>query len=260
MEDTTDYLFAYFLSDGGPSQQQIFFASSHDGDNWMDLNRKEAVLSVADSVRTQEDMDKTQNQAGVRDPYLIRSPEGGQFYLIATDLCIGSNDIANGTVDWGTSQFNGKPLPAHLGIYGSGKLVRALAGGSSPRRELPAPGPRKLFMTRLTGEFVVYWASMTGSVQKVTQRSTVDFRNFSEPQMFIDNGNDHIIDTTILRDSQGNYYRASAASSTIRVGKMYGQQPVADQSVCMGKPGLYPGYHRLHTRPGRTGAVCLQSG
>ena len=94
MEDTTDYLFAYFLSDGGPSQQQIFFASSHDGDKLDGSEPKEAVLSVADSVRTQEDMDKTQNQAGVRDPYLIRSPEGDKFYLIATDLCIGSNDIA----------------------------------------------------------------------------------------------------------------------------------------------------------------------
>ena len=231
MEDTTDYLFAYFLSDGGPSQQQIFFASSHDGDNWMDLNRKEAVLSVADSVRTQEDMDKTQNQAGVRDPYLIRSPEGDKFYLIATDLCIGSNDIANGTVDWGTSQFNGSHC---LRIWESTDLVNwsePWLAEVAPEGTTCAWAPEAIY-DETTGEFVVYWASMTGSVQKVYYSKTRDFRNFSEPQMFIDNGNDHIIDTTILRDSQGNYYRASAASSTIRVEKCTdSSQWLTNQSV-----------------------------
>ena len=72
----------------------------------------------------------------------------------------------------------------------------------------------------------MYWASMTGSVQKVYYSKTRDFRNFSEPQMFIDNGNDHIIDTTILRDSQGNYYPGFRGQQHHPGGKMYGQQPV----------------------------------
>lgn len=208
MEETTDYLFAYFLNDGGPSQQQIFFASSHDGNNWMDLNRKEAVLSVADSVRTQEDIDKTQNQAGVRDPFMVRSPEGDKFYLIATDLCIGSNDIANGTVDWGTSQFNGSHC---LRIWESTDLVNwsePWLAEVAPEGTTCAWAPEAIY-DETTGEFVVYWASMTGSVQKVYYSKTRDFRSFTEPQMFIDNGNDHIIDTTILRDAEGNYYRGS---------------------------------------------------
>ena len=218
MGETTDYLFAYFLSDGGPSQQQIFFASSHDGNNWMDLNRKEAVLSVADSVRTQEDIDKTQNQAGVRDPFMVRSPEGDKFYLIATDLCIGSNDIANGTVDWGTSQFNGSHC---LRIWESTDLVNwsePWLAEVAPEGTTCAWAPETIY-DETTGEFIVYWASMTGSVQKVYYSKTRDFRSFTEPQMFIDNGNDHVIDTTVLRDSEGNYYRGSATDGTIRMEK-----------------------------------------
>ena len=231
MEETTDYLFAYFLNDGGPSEQQIFFASSHDGDNWMDLNKKEAVLSVADSVRTEEDLENMRNQAGVRDPYLIRSPEGDKFYLIATDLCIGSNDIANGTVDWGTSQYNGSHC---LRIWESTDLVNwsePWLAEVAPEGTTCAWAPEAIY-DETTGEFVVYWASMTGSVQKVYYSKTRDFRNFSEPQMFVDNGNDHIIDTTVLRDSQGNYYRASAADSTIRVEKCTdSSQWLTNQSV-----------------------------
>ena len=63
--------------------------------------------------------------------------------------------------------------------------------------------------------------------------------------MFIDNGNDHIIDTTILRDSQGNYYRASAASSTIRVEKCTdSSQWLTNQSVweTQGFIRISPGY------------------
>lgn len=218
MEETTDYLFAYFVNNGGAAEQQIFFASSHDGDNWMDLNMKEAVLSVADSVRTEEDIEKTQNQAGVRDPYLIRSPEGDKFYMIATDLCIGSNNIANGTVDWGTAQYDGSLC---LRIWESTDLVNwsePWLAEVAPEGTTCAWAPEAIY-DETTGEFVVYWASMTGSVQKVYASKTRDFRNFSEPQLFIDNGSDHIIDTTILRDSKGNYYRGSATDSTIRIEK-----------------------------------------
>ena len=120
-------------------------------------------------------MDKTQNQAGVRDPYLIRSPEGDKFYLIATDLCIGSNDIANGY------RRTGEPLSlteaTGLRVWESTDLVN----WSEPWLAEVAPegnylrlGPEAIY-DETTGEFVVYWASMTGSVQKVYYSKTRDF-------------------------------------------------------------------------------------
>ena len=218
VEEKTDYLFAYFVNNGGAAEQQIFFASSHDGNNWMDLNKKEAVLSVADSVRTPEDLEKTQNQAGVRDPYLIRSPEGDRFYMIATDLCIGAENISAGTVGWGTAQYNGSHC---LRIWESTDLVNwsePWLADVAPSDTTCAWAPEAIY-DDVTGQYVVYWASMTGSVQKVYYSLTRDFINFTEPAMFIDNGNDHIIDTTIVKDTTGTYYRGSAASGTIRIEK-----------------------------------------
>ena len=40
-------------------------------------------------------------EKGVRDPFILRSPEGDKFYMIATDL----NIHANG--DWGAAQNSG---------------------------------------------------------------------------------------------------------------------------------------------------------
>ena len=217
-EEKTDYLFAYFVNNGGAAEQQIFFASSHDGNNWMDLNKKEAVLSVADSVRTPEDIEKTQNQAGVRDPYMVRSPEGDKFYLIATDLCIGAENISAGTVGWGTSQYNGSHC---LRVWESTDLVNwsePWLAEVAPKDTTCAWAPETIY-DETTGQFVVYWASMTGKVQKVYYSYTRDFKNFSEPQMFIDNGSNHIIDTTMVKAQDGTYYRGSAASGTIKLEK-----------------------------------------
>lgn len=218
MEKTTDYLFAFFENNGGPAEQQIFFASSHDGNNWLDLNAKKPVLSVADSVRDEEDLAKNQNQAGVRDPYMIRSPEGDRFWLIATDLCIGANNIAAGTVDWGVSQFNGSHC---LRIWESDDLVHwsePWLADVAPADTTCAWAPEAVY-DETTGEYVVFFASMTGSVQKVYYAKTRDFRTFTEPVKMIDNGSDHIIDTTIIKAENGVYYRGSAADGSIRLEK-----------------------------------------
>lgn len=218
MEKTTDYLFAFFENNGGPAEQQIFFASSHDGNNWLDLNAKKPVLSVADSVRDEEDLEKNQNQAGVRDPYMIRSPEGDRFWLIATDLCIGANDIAGGTVDWGVSQFNGSHC---LRIWESDDLVhwsQPWLANVAPADTTCAWAPEAVY-DETTGEYIVFFASMTGSVQKVYYAKTRDFRTFTEPVKMIDNGDNHIIDTTVLKAEDGVYYRGSATDGSIRLEK-----------------------------------------
>ncbi len=229
MEKTTDYLFAFFENNGGPAQQQIFFASSHDGNNWLDLNAKKPALSVADSVRDEEDLAKNQNQAGVRDPYIIRSPEGDRFWIIATDLCIGANNIAAGTVDWGVSQFSGSHC---LRIWESDDLVhwsKPWLADVAPADTTCAWAPEAVY-DETTGEYIVFFASMTTmdvkddagnnkKVQKVYYARTRDFRTFTEPVKMVDNGEDHIIDTTILKAEDGVYYRGSAADGSIRLEK-----------------------------------------
>ena len=60
-----------------------------DGMNWDDLNNNHPILT------------STLGEKGVRDPFIIRSPEGDKFYLIATDLKI------NGGNGWDAAQNNG---------------------------------------------------------------------------------------------------------------------------------------------------------
>ncbi len=207
--ETTDYLFTYFV-DNNKASEQIFYASSHDGDNWMDLNKNEAVLYVGDTVRSEEDIAEAKNNPGVRDPYLLRSPEGDKFYLLATDLCVG-------TQGWGvTTPGNGS---RYLRIWESTDLVNwsePWLGEVAPADGGNAWAPEAIY-DETTGEYVVYWASMTSvdnwNKQRVYYCKTRDFRTFTEPELFIErkdaNGNAyHIIDTTIIQ-SNGTYYRAS---------------------------------------------------
>ena len=72
-----------------PDGEQIYFASSQDGMNWDDLNNNHPILT------------STLGEKGVRDPFIIRSPEGGKSDLIATDLKI------NGGNGWDAAQNNG---------------------------------------------------------------------------------------------------------------------------------------------------------
>ena len=58
--------------------EQIYFATSEDAKNWTDLNDSERVL------------ESKLGEQGVRDPYILRTPEGDHFYMIATDLRIAS--------------------------------------------------------------------------------------------------------------------------------------------------------------------------
>lgn len=83
-EGYAGYLFSYFTGEGTPDGEQIYFALSEGNDplHWKELNGGKPVLT------------STMGEKGVRDPFIIRSPEGDKFYMIATDLKI------NGDWNW----------------------------------------------------------------------------------------------------------------------------------------------------------------
>src|SRR2546430_9496815 len=87
-EPASAYLFVHFTGQSARGEQ-ICFSVSEDGLHWTDLNNSEPVL-------VSEIGDK-----GVRDPSIIRSPDGKKFYLLATDL-----RIANGK-GWGAARYHG---------------------------------------------------------------------------------------------------------------------------------------------------------
>ena len=68
------YLFTYFTreDDGG---EQIYFSVSEDGLHWQDLSEDPALTW-------------NQGDGGVRDPYIVQHPVTGEYFIMATDLCI----------------------------------------------------------------------------------------------------------------------------------------------------------------------------
>jgi hypothetical protein len=85
------YAFAYFTNNTR-SGESIYFAASN-GNNalsWKELNGAQPVLK------------STFGTTGLRDPFIIRSHEGDTFYLIATDLSIGSGTSWGDAVKFGS--------------------------------------------------------------------------------------------------------------------------------------------------------------
>lgn len=92
MTDTTDdygYLLVHFIEDPDGYAEKIYMDIS-DGDNphcWVPLNDGKPVL--ASPLGT----------TGVRDPHIIRNPDTGTWYIIATDLRVFGGD-GGGWYEW----------------------------------------------------------------------------------------------------------------------------------------------------------------
>ena len=190
--DDAGFLFVTFKGEQTPMTEQIYFAVSPDGRNWSALNNAQPVLV------------STLGEKGVRDPYLLRSHDGKMFYLIATDLSINRNG------DWGRAQNDGSKS---IVIWESTNLVN----WTPPRLVEVAPddagctwAPEAVY-DESKGEYLVFWASRTGSdhfsKQRIWAAWTKDFTTFSKPFVYIDKPWD-VIDTDIVRED-GRYYRFS---------------------------------------------------
>ncbi|WP_205327349.1 immunoglobulin-like domain-containing protein [Glycomyces sp. YM15] len=202
MPETTDYLFAHFTgTEGGHTDEQIYFATSQDGATFTDTRPNGSpVLSLAPD----------EGDGGVRDPFLVRSPEGDRFYLIATDLSIYHRG------GWGAAQAT---------TTGSTKIVvwesHDLVNWSEPRLpdlagSIPGAGMMwapEAFWDETTQQYYLYWATRSveqntfGDPVNMYIATTRDFVTFSEPHVWIDRQTS-IIDTTMFKVGDW-YYRAS---------------------------------------------------
>jgi hypothetical protein len=192
------YLFAYFTGEGTADGEQVYFALSRGNDplHWQELNNAEPVLT------------SDQGEQGVRDPFVIRAPGGGKFYLIATDLRI----FGNG--DWDRAQRHGSKSimvweSADLVHWTDQRLVRV-----SPDTAGNTWAPEAFYDESL-GAYVVFWASKiyaaddpghTGDTyNRMMYATTRDFRTFSAPKVWKDPGYS-VIDSTLIKHN-GTYYR-----------------------------------------------------
>ncbi len=198
------YLFAHFIGEQKDGEQ-IYFSLSRDGLHWNDLNEGKPVL-----------MTKI-GEAGARDPFLIRSPwaeqtgAGPKYFLIATDLRIeagkgwqvaqyeGSRDILVWESD-DLTNWNG-PVAHTIGVEGAGCVWATEA-----------------IYDEEEDAILLFWASMVKlpgdkeAKQRIYGSYTKDFKNFTEPFIFLEKEND-VIDSTIIRTAEG-YYRYTKDETT----------------------------------------------
>jgi hypothetical protein len=199
-ETYSGYLMAHFIGEGTDGEQ-IYLSHSDDGLHWNDLNGGGLVLR------------STIGTLGVRDPAVIRSPEGDRYWIIATDLHIGSGTSWDDAMNRGSTS---------LVVWESTDLVNwsepwllDVAGAIPDAGNAWAP---EAIHDPEAGDYVLYWAtnSTVGDVRKhrIWYARTSDFRSATAPEVYIDRAGDQgIIDTQIVEvpDSTGGwrYYRAS---------------------------------------------------
>ncbi|KAJ4385397.1 hypothetical protein N0V93_009825 [Gnomoniopsis smithogilvyi] len=191
------YAFAYFTGNT-VAGENIYFAASEGNDalQWTELNNGQPVLT------------STYGTTGLRDPFIIRSFEGDTFWLLATDLSIGSG------TSWGDSVRTGS---RYLEIWESNDLVT----WSAQRHVLVSPPTAgntwapEAFYDEASGSYAVFWASSlynetdadhTGSTyHRMLIATTRDFVTFTEPTIWQDAGMSRIDSDVIKAD--GVFYR-----------------------------------------------------
>ncbi|KAJ4301814.1 hypothetical protein N0V90_003908 [Kalmusia sp. IMI 367209] len=191
------YAFLYFTGNS-VAGENIFLAASN-GNNaldWKELNNGQPILK------------STQGTKGLRDPFIIRSVEGDRFYLLATDLSIGSG------TSWSTAVRTGS---RYLEIWESSDLItwsqqRHVQVSPSTAGNTWAP---EAYYDSTIESYVVFWASSlydeadtnhTGTTyHRMLYATTNDFVTFSEPQIWQDAGMSRI-DSTVIQDGN-TFYR-----------------------------------------------------
>lgn len=196
------YIFVYFTGEERENGEQIYFSVSRDGLNWNDLNGGQPVLI------------SELGEKGVRDPYIVRHPDTGRFYLIATDLCMYTKK------DWGRAVHEGS---RDMIVWESDDLIswskeRSVTIGNDNAGCVWAP---EAVYDNDMGKFMVFFASFTradgkkpvngadepGDKHIIYRSFTADFKSFTPVERYIERDMG-IIDTTIICDG-GVYYRFS---------------------------------------------------
>ncbi|MFF5517188.1 family 43 glycosylhydrolase [Streptomyces coeruleorubidus] len=194
------YLFAYFTGEGTADGEQIRYALSRGNDalHWRELNAGKPVLT------------STIGEKGLRDPFVIRSPKGDKFFLIATDLRMYKNSSGS----WDQVQRHGSKSimvweSTDLVNWTDQRLVKV-----SPDNAGNTWAPEAYWDDEL-GEYVVFWASKLyadddpehkgNTYNKMMYATTKDFRTFSEPKIWNDPGYS-VIDSTVVK-YKDEYYR-----------------------------------------------------
>ena len=196
-EENERYFLGYFKGEGIADGEQIMFATSNGNTalDWTGLTG--GWPSLVSQLGDQ----------GLRDPHIVRSPDGDTFYMIATDL----NWYDQGGYAINDTQY--------IEVFESNDLVNW-----TPQRHVKvAPdnagnafAPESLWVDEI-GAYAVFWAqslwndpiNRTGQGNaQMWYNITRDFQTFSEPKVWQNPAPQSRIDTTAIKVGD-EYYRVT---------------------------------------------------
>ncbi|MDG4840302.1 immunoglobulin-like domain-containing protein [Micromonospora parva] len=219
------YGMANFARSNSQAGQQIYMATSigNDATRWTAANDGQVFLQ------------STKGMHAVRDPSVVRSPEGDRFYLVATDLNVDGRAYGWQNWDWAQSGAS-----RYIEVWESTDLRT----WSEQRHVLVAPpeagmtfAPEAIWDPTIEA-YVVYWTSSvypTGSYytpdrtdpngrypltrNQTLYTTTRDFVTFTPPQTMINRPGKGTLDAVVIQDDEdGSYHRFVTDRTSTGVG------------------------------------------
>jgi len=188
------FLFVHSSSENSQMGEQVYFGLSPDARTWETLN-KEAPVLVSNI-----------GKKGARDPFLLRSPDGQKFFLLATDLSIHAINRNFARAATGGSRAIVVWESSDLVNWSEPRLVDVAAEDAGC-----AWAPEAVYDEQ-THSYLVFWSSKNRSdnfaKHRIWATRTHDFKAFEKPFIFFDPP-EGVSEITIVREF-GAYYRFSS--------------------------------------------------
>lgn len=231
------YLFSHFREKITPDGEQVYFALSKDGFNWIQLNNGKPILT------------STMGEKGCRDIEVIRLKSGG-FVILTTDLSIAYRMDENYQVNWKEVNSTGSKC---LCMWKTDDFItfseqKRIYFGREDFGCLWAP---EIFYDEINDEYLIHWGSTLAddnfTHMSIFSSTTKDFESFSEPKLFFTKDNE-ILDTHLVKfDGIYHLFYKNAEHPSMNMHatskKLYGpyehDKAFEDYMATLEKPGSY---------------------
>lgn len=231
------YLFSHFREKITPDGEQVYFALSKDGFNWIQLNNGKPILT------------STMGEKGCRDIEVIRLKSGG-FVILTTDLSIAYLMDENYQVNWKEVNSTGSKC---LCMWKTDDFItfseqKRIYFGREDFGCLWAP---EIFYDEINDEYLIHWGSTLAddnfTHMSIFSSTTKDFESFSEPKLFFTKDNE-ILDTHLVKfDGIYHLFYKNAEHPSMNMHatskKLYGpyehDKAFEDYMATLEKPGSY---------------------
>lgn len=187
-EGYAGYLFAYFIGNTADTHENIFFALSSDGYNYKALNSGNYIIKS----------DTISKMNGVRDPHIMRGPDGN-YYMVVTDM--------RSSLGWETN--HGIVLMKSKDLINWTHSIVDIKDKYSQFNTITRAWAPQTFYDAAKGKYMIYFSMKSpGGYDKIYYAyANATFTDLeAAPQLLFDNGYSTIDGDIIYNDGKYNLF------------------------------------------------------